>query len=121
MDERVDRGTYLNYFLTELLYDCQAKYAGRRLRQLQVTDCKSLYDAVVMDNPSLTEKRTVIVVRSIQDHISERDLRWVPTHQMHADGLTKHSRNLQDDLRQWMKHPTVCLRSDGIEKQISPV
>ncbi|CAJ1369215.1 unnamed protein product, partial [Effrenium voratum] len=25
MDECVDRGTYLNYFLTELLYDCQAK------------------------------------------------------------------------------------------------
>ncbi|CAJ1451636.1 unnamed protein product [Effrenium voratum] len=39
MDECVDRGTYLNYFLTELLYNCQAKYAGRRLRQLQVTDC----------------------------------------------------------------------------------
>ena len=47
----------------------ETKYAGRRLRQLQVTGCKSM-TPVAMDNPSLTEKRMVIVARSVQDQVS---------------------------------------------------
>ena len=48
MDEAVDRAAYLNYFLTELIYPPGQKLQ-RRLRQLQVTDCRSLYDAVLLE------------------------------------------------------------------------
>lgn len=76
MDETVDRCTYANHFITDLLYGGTLKGPhdhGRALRQLQCTDCKSLYDAVVSSNPSTMEKRTMISIRSIQDYISDDD------------------------------------------------
>ncbi|OLP99064.1 Copia protein [Symbiodinium microadriaticum] len=69
MDEGVDRSTFLNVFLSELLCgtveSAKQRTAGV-LKQLQVTDCKSLYDGVISDNPSTEEKRTMISIRSIQ-------------------------------------------------------
>ncbi|CAJ1438517.1 unnamed protein product, partial [Effrenium voratum] len=58
MDQCVDRMVYANYFLSEVLFDGQQP--GAHLRQFQATDCKSLYDAVIAGNPSLSEKRTLI-------------------------------------------------------------
>ena len=111
MDESVDRGTFLNAFLTELL-DSSAKRDLRTgsLKQLQVTDCKSLYDAVISDNPSLEEKRTLISVRSIQDFISPERVHWVPTDLMHADCLTKVSAQLRETFLKWLRKPLVQLR-----------
>ena len=44
MDECVDRTTYANHFLSELLYQDEPREIGARLLQLQVTDCRSLHD-----------------------------------------------------------------------------
>ena len=108
MDECVDRATYVNHFVTEILYDKAMGYT-RKLRQLQITDCKSLYDAVLSPQPSLTEKRTIISVRSIQDFIHPKDLWWTPTSVMHADVLTKSSTELIAHFQLWMEKPTVLL------------
>ena len=98
---------YANYFLSEVLFDGQQP--GAHLRQFQATDCKSLYDAVIAGNPSLSEKRTLIAVRSIQGHISEQQVRWAPTGLMWADGLTKVDAVLQASFREWLRQPTVTL------------
>ena len=112
MDETVDRCTYANYFLTELLYggtkDGEPRLE-RALRQLQCTDCKSLYDAVISENPSTTEKRTMIAIRSVQDFIHEDDCRWVPTDVMWADVLTKEDRQLCEAFQAWQDNPYVML------------
>jgi hypothetical protein len=112
MDETVDRCTYLNFFITELLYDnamTGKQRVERSLKQLQCTDCKSLYDSVISENPSSTEKRTLIVIRSIQDYINEDDCRWIPTNVMWADTLTKEDMQLCLTFQDWMKRPYVML------------
>ena len=113
MDECVDRCTFCNCFLSELLGGKkvtpeQLKTTGM-LPQLQITDCKSLYDAVIADNPATSEKRTTISIRSIQDFISPEQAHWVPTTLMHADVLTKHSVSLRDGFIDWLRNPTVQL------------
>ena len=112
MDECVDRATYLNYFITELIYKDEERSA-RHLRQLQATDCKSLYDAVISSNPSMSEKRTIIAVRSIQDYIGPQDIRWTPTEVMWADALTKESADLLARFHDWLKQPRVTLVDGG--------
>ena len=37
-------------------------------------------------------------------------LRWLPTEEMVADGLTKRSKVLRDRLRMWMSDPIVNLK-----------
>ena len=77
-----------------------------------MTDCKSLYDGVISDNPSTEEKRTMISIRSIQDFISPQQVHWVPSELMHADVLTKHSVTLRSDFLQWMRSPKVQLKEE---------
>ena len=112
-DETVDRCTYTNYFVTELLYDCGNQHGRlrieRALGRLQRTDCKSLYDAVISENPSLTEKRTMIAVRSILDFLREDDCRWVPTDVMWADILTQEDMQLCVSCQHWLRKPYVML------------
>ena len=53
MDETVDRATYINYLITALLYgtsDSGKLDPERVLRQIQCTDRKSLYDAIISEN-----------------------------------------------------------------------
>ena len=116
MDETVDRATYANVFVSELLYGGAGKtprrgdlFQLRALRQVQCTDCKSLYDAVISPNVSASEKRTMIAIRSVQDFIKEDECHWVPTEVMWADVLTKEDRNLCLAFQGWMKAPYVML------------
>lgn len=73
---------------------------------------KSLFDAVISANPSLSEKRTLIAVRSVQDFLSSEDIRWIPTGVMRADGLTTVNAQLHDEFRRWLQRPTITLRED---------
>lgn len=109
MDDCVDRAAYANHFLSELLYDFSPRAPSRRLRQLQVTDCQSLYDAVISPNPVLTEKRTIIQIRSIQEFVKPEDLRWTPTGVMWADALTKVDLLLLANFQEWLQNPQVTL------------
>eukprot|EP00438_Fugacium_kawagutii_P005300 Skav213865 [mRNA] locus=scaffold2366:336381:344444:- [translate_table: standard] len=117
MDEACDRCTYLNCFLTELLWD-SSLHGQCLLTQLAVTDCRSLYDAVLSPNPVLSEKRTIITVRSIQEHVEPRHVRWTPTDVMWADSLTKVCADLIHRFQMWLRKP-VCTLVD--KKKIVPV
>ena len=117
MDETADRATYINSYISELLYEDYV-LGQCHLAQLQVTDCRSLYDALLSPNPALSEKRTIITVRSIQEHVDAKSVRWTPTNVMWADCLTKASVELISTFQQWMERP-VCTIVDPKEKYTS--
>ncbi|CAE7750496.1 RE2 [Symbiodinium sp. CCMP2592] len=110
-DEGCDRGAYINMFLSELLYNEPAHRVTPRLTQLAVTDAKSLYDVVISDTPNLTDKRSLVNVRAIQEVVPGSNFHWVPTYLMWADGLTKSSKELQQSLHEWLQQPRVTLKS----------
>ena len=115
-DEGNDRACYINMVMTELLHQQPAYKGEMRLRALHATDAKSLYDALVAENLSLTEKRATMNIRSIQQVLTPAQIHWLPTTLMVADGLTKHDLKLQDSLRQWCNMPKVQLRDDNYKK-----
>jgi hypothetical protein len=87
-DNTVDRMSYYNLFLTEILTGKPSKDRAPFFEQFAVTDCKSLYDAVHQATPSLEEKRCIDIV-GIRDALQKNHLPWLPTAQMLADRLTK--------------------------------
>ena len=109
-DEGCDRAAYVNLFLSELLYNTPAHRVNAKLCQLAVTDAKSLYDCVISDSPNLSDKRSLVNIRAIQEVVPGKFFHWVPTDLMWADGLTKHSRELQQSLHEWLQQPRVTLR-----------
>ncbi|CAK9031626.1 unnamed protein product, partial [Durusdinium trenchii] len=108
-DEGSDRGSYLNMFLSELTHRCPAHQAGLRLNYLQATDSKSLYDAVVQPNPSLTDRRSLVNVRAMQETLTPLNMHWVPTWLQFSDGLTKASTVLRATFRKWLTAPFAAL------------
>ena len=93
-DEACDRSAYINMFIGEILYNVPAHKVGCRLHNLSATDAKSLYDVVVSDSPNLSDKRSLVNVRAIQEVVTADRFHWIPTGLMWADGLTKHSPEL---------------------------
>ena len=77
--------------------------------QIQITDCKSLSHSVIGQNPSLSENRTQIVIRSRQGPVSEDHCQWVPTDKMRAYDVTKASETLCEEFQGWLALPTVEL------------
>ena len=97
----------MNLFMSELLYRTPAQRVTPKLHQLAVTDAKSLYDCVISDSPNLTEERSLVNVQAIQEVVSGDRFYWVPTHLMWADGLPKHSKELQQTLHSWLQAPLI--------------
>ena len=108
-DEGSDRSDYLNLMLSELFYDKPAHLIGSRLDRLHATDAKSLYDALISINPNVSEKRVLVNIRAIQQCLTPQQTRWVPTEEMYADGLTKMSPVLRQQLLSWLQHSEVKL------------
>ena len=113
-DDAIDRGVYVNQCLCELIFGANASPLSnpQYLRHLHATDCKSLFDAIIASNFQTEEKRVGLTVRSIQETIGPNDMRWVPTGAMHADGLTKIADWLRAQFLDWIRNPTVQLRSE---------
>ena len=99
--------------LSELLYDEPAFKTGCKLNGRHVTDAKSLYDCVVAENPNVADKRSLVNVRSIQQTVSPKEMHWVPTRLMWADGLTKLDSSLLLRFAEWLADPFVQLRDTG--------
>ena len=116
-DEGNDRSCYANMVITELLYQTPAFKGEMKMASLHCTDAKSLYDALVAENLSLTEKRATMNIRSIQQNMTPAQIHWLPTNLMVADGLTKHDIRLQDSLRKWCDAPTIQLREEKQPKK----
>ena len=109
-DASVDRSVYLNYMLSELIQQKPAFQISTTdlLRSIHVTDCKSLYDCISSMNPNTSEKRVIIDIRSVQQHIGRQEIHWVPTHLMFCDCLTKIS--MMQDFQKWLQKPWIKLR-----------
>lgn len=109
-DEGSDRSAFANMYISQILFATPAHRVGCRLNFLQATDAKSLFDAVVAQNPSLADRRSMINIRAIQETVTEDQFRWIPTTLMYADGLTKIDRKLQEAFRTWLQGPIAQLR-----------
>ena len=112
-DEGSDRAAYLNMMLSELLYNEPAHRIGCRLANLQATDAKSLYDCIVAEGKTTSDKRSMVNIRAIQETVAPWAMRWVPTQVMWADGLTKVDPVLRERFRAWLQEPLCQLREDA--------
>ena len=81
-----------------------------------MTDAKSLYDTVVAENPRVSDKRSLINIRSVQQCVKPEDFRWVPTNLMAADGLTKLDWKLTEVLNKFLRNPKLQL-TDQVQKE----
>ena len=115
-DEGADRAAYINMHISEILYRKPAHQVGGKLSYVQVTYAKSLYDCIIAPNPSLSDKRSLVNIRAIQEAVSPSQTRWVPTFLMFADGLTKISSQLRDSMSQWLQGPYVKL-TEGFKQK----
>ena len=75
-----------------------------------MTDAKSLYDVLESETPNLADKRSLVNVRAVQEVVSGDSVHWVPTTLMRADGLTKISFLLMEELHRWLLKPIIVLR-----------
>ncbi|CAE7309156.1 TY5A, partial [Symbiodinium microadriaticum] len=115
-DEGSDRAGFANLCLSELFTGQQALKAPPVFPNLQVTDAKSLYDTVIAENPGVSDKRSLINIRSIQQCVKPEDFRWVPTSLMAADGLTKLDWKLTEGLNTFLRNPKLQL-TDQVQKE----
>ena len=112
-DVCTDRFAFTNHFLSELLYDKPAHRIGCRLAAVQAVDAKSLFDAIMSENPTLNDKRTMVSIRAIQETISSKEIRWIPTRFQFSDGLTKIDDNWTMLFRRWLEFPCAVLNESA--------
>ena len=108
-DSASDHGYFCACFFSELLYGESVLDGKCYIPMYNITDCKSLYDAVQKDNPTVSEKRTLIDILSLKQHLSDGGLRWVLTDKQVADGFTKDTLDLRRFLTAWCNNATVQL------------
>ncbi|CAJ1434945.1 unnamed protein product [Effrenium voratum] len=112
-DSATDRVAFTSLSLAEFINGVPAHKQSSPLKTLLVVDAKSLYDSIVKENVSLTDKRSMVNIRSIQEEITPRTVHGIPTTLMAADGLTKASKPLRQQLLQWIQEPIVQLRKEN--------
>lgn len=115
-DEAADRACFANLVLSELLYQKAAFLGDLRLNSFLCTDAKSLYDCLVAENPVLTDKRSMVQVRSVQQSHPPSAIRWVPTKLQFADGLTKLATELRAFFGSWCQGPWSQLQAESTTK-----
>ena len=64
-NEAVDRSSFLNLFISEILTGVAAHQVQPQPRHLCVTDAKSLYDVLEPETPNLTDKRSLVNVTEL--------------------------------------------------------
>ena len=99
--------------------DCQALPQGPREVEAPTVPSHRLPELVRCCDPRTTEKRTYVDIRSIQEFIDVNTIFWTPTFLMWADGLTKCSKSLRDEMARWLAKPYVQLKdqSEGHMKE----
>ena len=113
-DQAADSAVYTARFVEGVVSGRAAKKdrskSTNKLPIFICTEATSLYDSLKQQTPSLSEKRATIDIMSIKEAVSEtnRNIMWVPTEEMKADGLTKFSVALAVILRGWCMLPVVC-------------
>ena len=109
LDKSEDYANFLGCMLGEIATPGYiASHSGKSPFPIwPVTDARSLFDAIHRLATSFTEKRVEIDIAALRQTC--RNLHWVPTEVMLADGLTKRNRQLRDRLRMWQLNPKVSL------------
>ena len=108
-DEASDRLAFLNMMVSELMYNEPSHKVGCRMEFAQATDAKSLFDAVISVALNLTDKRSLVNVRAIQENVDAERIHWIPTWCQFADGLTKVDERLRSIFRAWLEAPFAIL------------
>ena len=116
-DEAADRSAYVNMHLSEFIHLAPAHRVGVRLASLQGTDAKSLYDAVVSPKTITNDKRTMVLIRAIQETVSGENIRWVPARFQFSDGLTKLDEKLRLNFVRWLQNPFAILSDHPSNQQ----
>eukprot|EP00971_Amphidinium_carterae_P245681 4879021-Amphidinium_carterae.1 len=115
-DAALDHAQYTSCFIGSVLNGTSFRDKKGYLPFAVLTDCRSLYDAVVQTTPSLEEKRCIIDVASIREALQENSsvhsslpprLHWCPTEEQMADALTKTDKVLRMRMTQWMMRAQV--------------
>ena len=120
-DEGSDRATFANLCLSELFTGEPAFKVHPQFLNLQVTDAKSLYDTVIAENPSVSDKRSLVNIRSVQQSVKPQDFRWVPTSLMLADALTKLDWKLCCQFSELLQNVTLQLTEQGSKENKTSV
>ena len=63
-DEASDRACYTNLVLSELLYQKAAFHGDLRLNSFLCTGAKILFDCLIAENPVVSDKRSMVQIRS---------------------------------------------------------
>ncbi|CAK9010797.1 unnamed protein product [Durusdinium trenchii] len=108
-DEASDRASYLNRMASELHFNEPAHRVGARMAMAQAIDAKSLYDALLADAPNISDRRSLVSVRSVQEVMRPDQVHWIPTNYEFADGLTKVDEKLMYMFRAWLESPMAVL------------
>ena len=110
LDRCEDESNYVGCMMGELMVPgyVAAHSAKSPFPIHPVCDARSLFDAVHRLATSFAEKRVELDIAGLRGTC--RNLKWIPTEQMIADGLTKRNRQLRDKLRLWASDPFVCLK-----------
>lgn len=110
-DDVVDMGYYVPSLMPELLTTAAATTGKGVLpvRLYKVTDCRSLYDCILKESPSISEKTTTIDILSIHESLTGGSIRWVPTDMMWADGFTNMDKKLRSQFTSLLDNSVVAL------------
>ena len=120
-DEGSDRATFANLCLSELFTGEPAFKVHPQFLNLQVTDAKSLYDTVIAENPSVSDKRSLVNIRSVRQSVKPQDFRWVPTSLMLADALTKLDWKLCCQFSELLQNATLQLTDQSSKENKTSV
>ena len=109
LDRAQDYGNYLALVFSEMTDGSFIATHNQRPAYpvIPVTDSRSVWDSVHRMSTTFAEKRVEVDIAGLRE--SCRGLRWVPTEQQKADCLTKRSRTLCDEFRQFLVNPVVTL------------
>ena len=109
LDKAYDHGHYMAMMLSEMMDGRFLATMNERplCEVVPVTDARSLWDSIHRLSTNFQEKRVEIDVAALRQTC--KGLRWVPTESQMADALTKRSKSLRDQFRQWMASPFVTL------------
>ncbi len=88
-----DRATLIRFVLSQVVYgqgEATWPEVCRRIPYALLTDCRSLAQRCTKTGSTLTEKRVSLDIADVRAAVDDGAcLRWIPTDQMPADGLTK--------------------------------
>lgn len=105
-DAATDHGYFASWMLTEIFNGTRPSLKVRPGVDIYLaTDCRSLYDAMIRVSGVMSDKRRQIEVASIKEMVSREGAHRVPTHEKHADAMTKTDLKLEEQMRQWLKAP----------------